>query len=220
MALDSGKVRDFVQKTWDHSIVPTLVEYIKIPNKSPMFDPEWREHGHMDRAVELLAGWAGAAADRRPAARGRAARRVARRSSSWRSPATDDDTVLLYGHLDKQPEMTGWPEGLGPWTPVMRRRQALRPRRRRRRLRDLRRAHRDPGAAGAARAARALRRADRGLRGERQLRSAVVHRHAGRRIGTPSLVVCLDSGCGNYEQLWVTTSLRGLVGGTLTCRRC
>ena len=40
------------------SIVPTLVEYIKIPNKSAMFDPKWRENGHVDRAVELLAGWA------------------------------------------------------------------------------------------------------------------------------------------------------------------
>src|SRR4030081_4145209 len=59
MALDSGKIRDFVQKTWDHSIVPTLREYVKIPAKSPMFDAEWREHGHIDRAVELLRGWAG-----------------------------------------------------------------------------------------------------------------------------------------------------------------
>src|SRR5262249_17881632 len=36
------------------------------------------------------------------------------------------------------------------------------------------------------------------------------------RIGTPDLVVGLDSGCGNYEQLWGTTSLRGLVNGVLT----
>src|SRR5262249_17826966 len=37
----------------------------------------------------------------------------------------------------------------------------------------------------------------------------------GPRIGRPSLVVCLDSGCANYDQLWSTTSLRGLVGGVL-----
>ena len=36
------------------------------------------------------------------------------------------------------------------------------------------------------------------------------------RFGDVQLVVGLDSGCRNYEQLWVTTSLRGLVGGTLT----
>ena len=59
MALDTGKIRDFVQKTWDQSIVPTLHEYVKIPAKSPMFDAQWREHGHIDRAVELLRGWAG-----------------------------------------------------------------------------------------------------------------------------------------------------------------
>jgi acetylornithine deacetylase/succinyl-diaminopimelate desuccinylase-like protein len=35
------------------------------------------------------------------------------------------------------------------------------------------------------------------------------------RIGSPSLVVCLDSGCGDYERLWLTTSLRGMIGGTL-----
>ena len=64
MALDSGKIRDFVQKTWDHSIVPTLHEYVKIPAKSPMFDAQWREHGHIDRAVELLAGLGRRAADR------------------------------------------------------------------------------------------------------------------------------------------------------------
>src|SRR5690606_22980380 len=40
--------------------------------------------------------------------------------------------------------------------------------------------------------------------------------HLASRIGQPSLVVCLDSGCGNYDQLWCTTSLRGLTGGNLT----
>src|SRR5260370_41661768 len=39
--------------------------------------------------------------------------------------------------------------------------------------------------------------------------------HLAERIGRPSLVVCLDSGCGNYQQLWMTTSLRGIVAGNL-----
>src|SRR5690606_30279713 len=42
--------------------------------------------------------------------------------------------------------------------------------------------------------------------------------HLAERIGKPSLVVCLDSGCGNYDQLWCTTSLRGLAGGNLTVK--
>jgi len=58
MALDSGKVRDFVQRTWDESVVPALTEYIRIPAKSPMFDADWRAHGHLDSAVALLEGWA------------------------------------------------------------------------------------------------------------------------------------------------------------------
>ena len=35
------------------------------------------------------------------------------------SSAGSDDVVVLYGHLDKQPEMEGWRDGLGPWTPVL-----------------------------------------------------------------------------------------------------
>jgi len=42
--------------------------------------------------------------------------------------------------------------------------------------------------------------------------------HLATKIGTPDLVVCLDSGCGNYEQLWLTTSLRGIAMGKLTVR--
>ena len=117
MALDSGKIRDFVQKTWDHSIVPTLHEYVKIPAKSPMFDAQWREHGHIDRAVELLRGWAG----ERPieGLRIEVVRLEGRTPVIFmEAPGTGTDTVLLYGHLDKQPEMVGWAEGYGPWTPV------------------------------------------------------------------------------------------------------
>ena len=111
----------WVQEKFTASIVPTLVEYIKIPNKSPMFDPEWQKTGHMDRAVELLAGWA-----RKQLPDG-ATLEVVRLGERTPVifidiPATGGkagDTVMLYGHLDKQPEMTGWREGLGPWTPVI-----------------------------------------------------------------------------------------------------
>src|SRR6266403_1095864 len=119
MALDTGKIRDFVQKTWDQSIVPTLHEYVKIPAKSPMFDGQWREHGHIDRAVELLRGWAST----RPieGLRIEVVRLEGRTPLLlMEAPGTGTDTVLLYGHLDKQPEMVGWAEGAGPWTPVRR----------------------------------------------------------------------------------------------------
>src|SRR5262249_28196174 len=100
---------------------PTLSEYIRIPNKSPGFDPAWREHGHMDRAVELLAGWARA---HLPAGATLEVLRLEGRTPLIlidvpSSGGATGDPVLLYGHLDKQPEMTGWREGLGPWTPVL-----------------------------------------------------------------------------------------------------
>src|SRR5262250_1649194 len=116
MPLDSGKIRDFVQKTWDESIVPTLHEYVKIPAKSPMFDAQWREHGHIDRAVELLRGWA---AERPIEGLRIEVVRLEGRTPVilMEAPGTGSDTVLLYGHLDKQPEMVGWAEGYGPWSP-------------------------------------------------------------------------------------------------------
>ena len=112
--------------------------------------------------------------------------------------------------------MTGWSEHLGPWKPVHRRRQALRPRRRRRWLRDLRLARRDHGAAGSrasphSRCVVMIEACEES--GSYDLPYYVDHLAA--RIGKPSLIVCLDSGCGNYDQLWLTTSLRGMTGGNL-----
>src|SRR6266403_812699 len=187
MALDTGKIRDFVQKTWDQSIVPTLHEYVKIPAKSPMFDAQWREHGHIDRAVELLRGWAG----ERPieGLRIEVVRLDGRTPVIFmEAPGTGTDTVLLYGHLDKQPEMIGWAEGTGPWTPVQR------------------------GDKLHGRGVVLIEACEES--GSPDLPFYVDALKA--KLGTPSLVVCLDSGCGNYEQLWGTTSLRGVVGGVLT----
>src|SRR5574337_769165 len=117
----SDATAKWAEELFAKSIVPTLVDYIKIPNKSPMFDPQWREHGHMDRAVDLLAGWA---RTQLPEGAKLEVVRLGERTPVIfiEVPATGGkagDTVLLYGHLDKQPEMTGWREGLGPWTPVL-----------------------------------------------------------------------------------------------------
>ena len=215
MALDSGKLRSFVQKTWDDSIVPTLTEYIKIPAKSPMFDGQWREHGHIDRAVELLRGWASG----RPieGLRIEVVRLEGRTPLLLvEAPGTGTDTVLLYGHLDKQPEMVGWAEGSGPWTPV------------RRDDKLYGRGVGDDGYAtfAALTAIQALQ--EQRTRHARCVVLIEACEESGSpdlpyyvdalaaRLGAPRLVVCLDSGCGNYEQLWGTTSLRGVVGGVLT----
>ena len=56
-ALDASSTLSFVQKVWDGTITPTLVDYVKIPAKSPAFDAKWRENGHIARAVDLVRRW-------------------------------------------------------------------------------------------------------------------------------------------------------------------
>ncbi|MBP6596430.1 MAG: M20 family metallopeptidase [Arenimonas sp.] len=212
--MDIAKTDRFIADAWDGDIVPRLVEYIRIPNKSPMFDAQWKEHGYMDDAVTLLANWAKA----QPIA-GMTVEVV---TLEGRTPliyievaGEGDDCVLLYGHLDKQPEMTGWADDLGPWTPVIKGDKLYG------------RGGADDGYAlfGSLTAIRALKE-----QGKPHSRCVILIEaceesgsydlpfyvdHLAERIGKPSLVVCLDSGCANYDQLWCTTSLRGLAGGNL-----
>ena len=125
--MDPKSTKEFVDRIWDSSIVPTLVEYIRIPNKSPAYDADWHKHGHMEKAVKLIEGWC-----RSREIEGMKLEVVRLEDGKGKPrtplifievPGTDPkstDTVLLYGHLDKQPEMTGWNPGLGPWEPVQR----------------------------------------------------------------------------------------------------
>src|SRR5262249_20117600 len=101
------------------SIIPTLIEYIKIPNKSPHFDKNWQAHGYMGKAIELISDWC-----LKHAVEGMKLEVIQLENRTpvifIDIPGKNDDTILLYGHLDKQPEMTGWDEDLGPWKPVLR----------------------------------------------------------------------------------------------------
>ncbi|MCP5068502.1 MAG: M20/M25/M40 family metallo-hydrolase, partial [bacterium] len=214
IALDPEATRTFVDACWEDEIVPQLIEYIRIPNKSPLFDPDWDAHGHMEEATQLIADWCRA----RPiqGLQLEIARLPGRTPLIWMEiPGTGEGTVLLYGHLDKQPEMVGWREGLGPWIPV------------REGDRLFGRGGADDGYAAFASltAIEALQR-----QGIPHARCIVLIEaceesgsfdlpfyieHLADRIGQPDLVICLDSGCGNYDQLWLTTSLRGIVVGTL-----
>ncbi|MBN8717379.1 MAG: M20 family metallopeptidase [Xanthomonadales bacterium] len=218
---DAAGVREFVARKWDEEIVPQLVEYIRIPNKSPMFDADWVKNGHMDRAVALMESWA--RAQPIPGMQVEVVRLEGRTPLIFIDiPAAnggrDDDCVLLYGHLDKQPEMTGWDADKGPWIPVLQGDRLYG------------RGGADDGYAiyGSLAAIMALQ-----AQGAAHARCVVLIEaceesgsydlpyyvdHLAERIGKPSLVVCLDSGCGNYEQLWCTTSLRGLAGGNLTVK--
>ncbi len=219
--MDSANIDRFLSEKWDDDIVPQLVDYIRIPNKSPMFDADWVAHGYMADAVALMERWARAQAI--PGLQVEVVQLEGRTPLIYlevpaSSDATGEDTVLLYGHLDKQPEMTGWDADLGPWTPVLKGDRLYG------------RGGADDGYAlfGSLAAIQALQ--DQGIpharcvvlieaceeSGSYDLPAYVDHLAA--RIGKPSLVVCLDSGCGNYEQLWCTTSLRGLAGGNFSVK--
>ena len=120
--MDSAATQRSIDALWDDSIVPELVEYIRIPNKSPAFDADWESHGYMEDAVSLIVRWCREYA--LPDTELEVVRLAGRTPLIYMDvPGTGDDggdrCVLLYGHLDKQPEMQGWRDGLGPWTPVI-----------------------------------------------------------------------------------------------------
>ncbi|MCU0975324.1 MAG: M20 family metallopeptidase [Steroidobacteraceae bacterium] len=215
--MNIDRARQLIDGLWAESIVPTLCDYVRIPNKSPNFDADWQAHGYMERAAELLAAWC-----RSQPIRGMTVEivRLAGRTPVLlcEVPGQVDDTVLLYGHFDKQPEFTGWADGLSPWEPV---------------IRDGRlygRGGADDGYAvfASLAAIRALQ--EQGLPHARCVVLIEGCEESGSvdlpyyvealsdRIGTPSLVVCLDAECGNYEQFWCTTSLRGNLTGTLSVK--
>ena len=215
--MDTARLFRYVSDLWDDEIVPQLVEYIRIPNKSPMFDAKWVEHGHMDAAVKLMETWARSKLAKLPGATLEVVRLEGRTPLIYiEVPGQGDDTVMLYGHLDKQPEMTGWADGLGPWTPVIKGDKLYG------------RGGADDGYAIFGSLAALLALHEQGVPHARCVVMIEACEESGSydlpfyvdhladRIGSPSLVVCLDSGCGNYDQLWLTTSLRGMTGGNLT----
>jgi acetylornithine deacetylase/succinyl-diaminopimelate desuccinylase-like protein len=214
-ALDSKALTQLVSNQWDREIVPQLVEYIRLPCKSPHFDPQWQSSGHIDAAVALAERWC--KAQPIPGLRLEVLRLAGRTPLLFfELPGDASRTVLLYGHLDKQPEMVGWREGTGPWTPVIEAGKLYG------------RGGADDGYAVFASLSALL-----GLHAQNISHArcvgliecceesgsydlpAYLQALAGR-IGKVDLVVGLDSGCGNYDQLWMTTSLRGLAAGTLT----
>jgi acetylornithine deacetylase/succinyl-diaminopimelate desuccinylase-like protein len=219
--MNQEKLTQFVARAWDDEALPLLVEYIKIPNKSPEFDKEWEKHGYMEQAVDLLSGWA------KQKIAGMQGASLEVLCLPGRTPlividipgdSKEKEPVLLYGHLDKQPEMVGWTEGTGPWIPVVKDDKLYG------------RGGADDGYAifAALSAIGALR--EQGIPHARCVVLIEASEESGSpdlpyyidhlasRLGTPSLVVCLDSGCGNYDQLWLTTSLRGLWNCTITVR--
>lgn len=213
--MDQVSVQKFVDEVWGDSIVPELVEYIKIPAKSPHFDADWEKNGYIEDATQQIFSWC-----RKQDVRGMTCEIVRLPGRTpliyMDIPGDNDDTILMYGHLDKQPEMVGWADDLGPWKPVIKGDKLYG------------RGGADDGYAAYASltALMALQR-----EGVPHARCVVLIEaceesgsydlpfyidHLRERIGTPSLVVCLDSGAGNYDQMWLTVSLRGMAAGTLS----
>jgi len=216
--MDQQSAQKFIDELWTDSIVPELVEYIKIPAKSPHFDADWAKNGYLEDAVQQIFSWC-----RNQDVSGMELEVVRLEGRTplifMEIPAhgtTDpDDTILMYGHLDKQPEMSGWADDLGPWKPVIRDDKLYG------------RGGADDGYAAYSSLAAIMAVQKQGLPHARIVVIIEACEESGSydlpyyiehlkdRIGVPSLVVCLDSGAGNYEQLWLTVSLRGMAAGTL-----
>jgi acetylornithine deacetylase/succinyl-diaminopimelate desuccinylase-like protein len=190
--------------------LPTIMEYVKVRCLSPAFDQGWESHGEIDRAVDLYRSWA--------------EYQAIDGATVWVSeipgrtpalvidvPGTYDSTqtVLLYGHLDKQPAVAPWRDGTDPFEAVQRGDRIY--------------------GRGVADDGYAMFAALAGIQAARRSGGAVprcvVFIEASEESGSPDLdahlekilpslgevglVVCLDSGGLDFERLWITTSLRG-----------
>jgi len=212
--MNNERLKNTINNFWDNQIIPTLVDYIKIPNKSPAFDSNWKTNGHMDRALSLATKWT-----KKHLPLG--AELIIKESVGKTPlimidvPGKRSGNVLMYGHLDKQPEMEGWDEDKGPWKPLLVKNKLYG------------RGGADDGYALFASlcAIKALQEENVSL--PRILVLIEFSEESGspdlphyislhsKRIGSPNLVVCLDSGVGDYKRFWTTTSLRGLIGARL-----
>ena len=216
-ALNAPQVLSEVSSAWDDSIVAELSDYIAIPAKSPMFDADWVANGFIDTVVRNTAAWI--EAQKVPGLTLEVVRLPGQTPvlffevAATRSNA--QQTVLMYGHLDKQPEFSGWRSDLGPWTPKYQDGKLY-----------------GRGGADDGYAAYAAIAAIQALKSQKVEHPRIVGvietcEESGSpnllqyidalssRLGDVGLVICLDSGAGNYDQLWLTNSLRGVAGGVL-----
>ncbi len=231
-ALNAVQALGQVSQKWDDDLVGQLTDYIAIPAKSPTFDPEWSQHGYLDTVLRNAAAWVQAQKVEGltleiirigartpvlffevPASTGRSS------SAAPDGKTTSGQTVLMYGHLDKQPEFNGWRNDLGPWTPKYEDGKLYG------------RGGADDGYAVYASIAAIQALKSQGAPHPRIVGLIETCEESGshdllpyvdalrqpdnNRLGDVSLVICLDSGAGNYDQLWLTSSLRGMASGVL-----
>ncbi|GGH65042.1 peptidase [Comamonas phosphati] len=218
-ALDSALALEHVSRAWDEDILHQLTDYIRIPAKSPMFAPDWEKLGFIDTVLRNAADWV--AAQKVPGLRFETVRQPGRTPvlffevDGTAEKAATSPTVLMYGHLDKQPEFEGWRSDLGPWTPKYEDGKLYG------------RGGADDGYAVYASIAAIQELKRQNVPHPRIVGIIETCEESGSgdllpyvemlrpRLGDVGLVICLDSGAGNYDQLWLTTSLRGMASGTL-----
>ena len=215
--LDSARALSHVTRQWDKDIVKQITDYIEIPAKSPGFDADWARHGYIDTVMRNAAAWV--EAQKVEGLKLEIVRLDGRTPVLFfEIPATKMDstqTVLMYGHLDKQPEFNGWRNDLGPWTPKFEDGKLYG------------RGGADDGYAVYASLAAVQALKSQNVPHPRIVGLVETCEESGSydllpyvdalraRLGDVALVICLDSGAGNYDQLWLTTSLRGMASGTL-----
>jgi acetylornithine deacetylase/succinyl-diaminopimelate desuccinylase-like protein len=215
--LNAAIAQTQIDAQWDTDIVKQLSDYIAVPAKSPGFDADWAAHGYIDTVIRNAAAWVEA-----QKVEGLTLEIIRLEGRTpvlfFEIPATRSDstqTVLMYGHLDKQPEFNGWRSDLGPWTPKYEDGKLYG------------RGGADDGYAVYASIAAVQALKTQGVPHPRIVGLIETCEESGsydllpyvnalkKRLGDVALVVCLDSGAGNYDQLWLTTSLRGMGGGVL-----
>ncbi|MES2993067.1 MAG: M20 family metallopeptidase [Pseudomonadota bacterium] len=218
---EAEAIAQYASRVWDEEIVPKLTDYIAIPAKSPMFDADWAANGHIEKVIRDAAAWV---ESKNVAGLKLEVVRIEGRTPVifFEVPATKAggnapgaDTICLYGHLDKQPEFNGWRNDLGPWTPKYENGLLYG------------RGGADDGYAVYASLTAIMALDKQGIPRPRCVGIIESCEESGSfdlpayidalkpRLGNVSLVVCLDSGAGNYDQLWLTTNLRGMVSGVL-----
>jgi acetylornithine deacetylase/succinyl-diaminopimelate desuccinylase-like protein len=225
--LNTSDALAHVTHAWDSDITQCITDYIAIPAKSPGFDPDWLAHGHIDTVMRNAADWVAA---QKVEGLKLEVIRLNKPDGRPRTPvlffeipghqSTSVQTVLMYGHLDKQPEFTGWRNDLGPWTAKLETGKDGA-------MQLYGRGSADDGYAVYASIAAVKALKAQGAPHPRIVGLIETCEESGSydllpyvdalkaRLGDVSLVVCLDSGAGNYDQLWLTTSLRGMASGVL-----
>ena len=216
-SIDFTRLSNYIDKEWDESALPSLCDFVEIPALSPSFDSEWEENGYLDAAVETFVSWVRSLPLKRASI---SVHRLKKRSPLLlvTIEGDSDGNVLFYSHLDKQPEATGWSKGKGPWKPV---------------LEDdwlFGRGSVDDGYGGYSGVLSVLGLQEQDIphptcrflietgeeSGSPDLE--VYLDELKSQLGIPDLVIVLDTGGMDYDRLWVTQSLRGIVAGTLSVK--